>query len=55
MDSLSNSNEKKLVYLDHDGSPEDTVCIMILLRMKNVEVIGVTLTRRIVLQKRHLS
>ena len=45
MESNKSSIKQRLVYLDHDGAPEDVTCIMLVLGMKNTELIGMTYTQ----------
>ena len=37
--------KERSVYFDHDGPPEDTTCLMLLLGMKHIDLIGITVTQ----------
>ena len=44
MEKEIKKDKKKLVYMDHDGSAEDIMSMMMVLGMDHVELIGVTMT-----------
>ena len=41
---MDNSKQKRLVYMDQDGNPEDIASMMMVLSMDHLELIGVTMT-----------